>query len=73
MNIEALLLYINTSPLPWLIFTIGSYKIGVFVYKKSKQNDFLQPIIVAYAIMLPILLLSGVDYEHYFKSTAIMT
>ncbi|MFT5836225.1 MAG: putative effector of murein hydrolase [Sulfurimonas sp.] len=72
MNIEALLLYINTSPLPWLIVTIGSYKIGLFIYKKSKQNAFLQPIIVAYAIMLPILLLSGVDYEHYFKSTAII-
>jgi putative effector of murein hydrolase len=72
MNIDALLLYINTSPLPWLIFTIGSYKIGLYVYKKSKQNALLQPIIVAYAIMLPLLLLSGVSYEHYFKSTTLI-
>ncbi|MFT7003238.1 MAG: putative effector of murein hydrolase [Sulfurimonas sp.] len=72
MNIDALLLYINTSPLPWLIFTIGSYKIGLYVYKKSNQYALLQPIIVAYAIMLPLLLLSGVSYEHYFKSTTLI-
>ena len=72
MNIDALLLYINTTPLPWLIFTIGSYKIGLYVYKKSNQNALLQPIIIAYAIMLPLLLISGVSYEHYFKSTTLI-
>lgn len=72
MNIDALMLYIQTSPLPWLIFTISSYKIGVIVYEKSNKNPLLQPIIIAYAIMLPILLLSGVSYEHYFKSTTLI-
>jgi putative effector of murein hydrolase len=72
MNIDAFMLYIQTSPLPWLIFTISAYKIGVVLYEKSGKHALLQPIIIAYAIMLPILILSGVSYEHYFKSTTLI-
>lgn len=72
MNIDAFWEFAHSSPLPWLIFTIGSYKIGVIIYEKSNKHTLLQPIIIAYAIMLPVLLLSGVSYEHYFQSTTLI-
>ena len=72
MNTEALVEYVISTPLIWIILTIASYKIGIVVYDKSKHNSFLQPIIIAYFIMLPLLLISGVPYKHYFKSTTII-
>lgn len=72
MNIEALVEYVKMTPLIWIIVTIASYKIGVVIYEKSNHNSFLQPIIIAYMIMLPLLLLSNVPYTHYFESTSII-
>ena len=72
MNIEAWISYATQTPLVWIIFTIASYKIGLFVYEKSKKMSLFQPIIVAYAIMLPLLVFTGVSYEHYFQSTTLI-
>lgn len=72
MNLDAFFTYVTTTPLIWLIFTIGAYKIGVFLYEKSGKHALLQPIIIAYAIILPILIVSGVSYEHFFNSTQLL-
>lgn len=72
MNVVALIEFLQTSPLPWLIFTIGAYKIGRIVYEKSGRHSLLQPILIAYVIILPILIFSEVSYEHFFESTQLL-
>jgi putative effector of murein hydrolase len=72
MNLEALYAYVTTTPLVWIIVTISAYKIGILVYEKSGKNALLQPIVVAYMIMLPILLLADIPYQRYFESVSII-
>ncbi len=72
MNVNALITYVSSAPLTWLIITISAYKIGVFIYEKSGKNAFLQPIVIAYAIMLPILLIAKVPYKEYFSAVSML-
>ena len=72
MNFDALIQYISTTPLVWLLLTLGSFKLGIIIYEKSGKNTLLQPIIIAYCIIMSSLLMSGVSYEKYFKSVEII-
>ena len=72
MNLDALVEYISTTPLVWLLLTLGSFKLGIIIYEKSGKNTLLQPIIIAYIIIMSALLSSGVSYEKYFKSVEIV-
>ncbi len=72
MNFDALLEYINSTPLVWLIITIGAFKIGIIVYEKFNKNTFLQPIIVAYLIIVTLVLMTNTSYEKYFDSVQII-
>lgn len=72
MNVDALITYVTNTPLTWLIITISAYKIGVLIYEKSGKNALLQPIVIAYAIMLPILLLTKVPYKEYLSSVSML-
>ena len=72
MNTEALIQYIHSTPLTWLILTLLAYKIGIIIYEKSNKHTLLQPIIIAYLIIMSIILLSGTTYEEYFKGVEII-
>lgn len=72
MNSDALIAYVTTTPLTWIIITISAYKIGIFVYEKSGKHALLQPIVIAYLIMLPILLVAQIPYKEYFSSVSIL-
>jgi len=72
MNFDALIEYITNTPLIWLLITLGSFKIGIIMYEKSNKNTLLQPIIIAYFLIMTALLSTGVSYEKYFKSVEII-
>ena len=72
MNYEALTNYIISTPLIWLILTLGSFKLGIIIYEKFNKHTLLQPIIIAYAIIMSVLFISGVSYEEYFKGVEII-
>ncbi len=72
MNLDALIAYVATTPLVWLIITISAYKIGILVYEKSGKHALLQPIVIAYIIMLPILIIANIPYKQYFESMGII-
>ncbi len=72
MNFDALVAYVTSTPLVWIIVTISAYKIGILVYEKSGKNALLQPIVIAYMIMLPILILTHIPYKQYFESVSII-
>lgn len=72
MNLDALIQYITTTPLVWLLLTIASFKLGILIYEKFNKNTLLQPIIISYLIIMLALLITGVPYEEYFKSVEII-
>ena len=72
MNLDALIAYVTSTPLVWIIVTISAYKIGILVYEKSGKKALLQPIVIAYMIMLPILILANIPYKQYFESVSII-
>lgn len=72
MDIDALIEYLNTTPLVWLIITLGAFKIGIIIYEKFNKNTFLQPIIVSYFIIMTLIFLTNTSYERYFESVQII-
>jgi putative effector of murein hydrolase len=72
MNIEAFFEYIETTPLTWLILTLLSYKIGIIIYEKFNKHTLLQPVIIAYIIILMLVIYTNTSFEKYFKSVEII-
>ncbi|MFT5662009.1 MAG: putative effector of murein hydrolase [Sulfurimonas sp.] len=72
MNFDALGQYIATSPLVWLLLTLGSFKLGIIIYEKFNKNTLLQPIIISYFVIMSALLITGTSYKEYFKSVEII-
>ena len=59
MNYEALSNYISSTPLTWLIITIAAFKFGIIIYEKFNKHTLLQPIIIAYVIILFLIIKKG--------------
>ncbi|OCL84067.1 LrgB family protein [Arcobacter porcinus] len=72
MNFDALIEYIHSTPLTWLIITLAAYNFGMFIYEKFNKQTLLQPIIVSYVIILTIILLTNTSFEEYFKGVEII-
>lgn len=72
MNIDALIEYITSTPLTWLLITLGAFKFGIIIYEKSNKQTLLQPIIVSYLLIMSVVLLTGTTYEEYFKGVEII-
>lgn len=72
MNVDALIAYVMNTPLSWIIITLSAYKIGIIIYEKTGKNALLQPIVIAYVIMLPILIMAQIPYKQYFESVSIL-
>lgn len=72
MNYEALITYINSTPLTWLIVTLLSFKIGIIIYEKFNKHTLLQPIIIAYILIMTLIVLTETSFEQYFKSVEII-
>ncbi|NCB55207.1 MAG: LrgB family protein [Epsilonproteobacteria bacterium] len=72
MNVDALIAYITSTPLTWIIITLSAYKAGILIYEKTGKHALLQPIVIAYVIMLPILIIAHIPYKQYFESVSIL-
>ncbi len=72
MNFNAVIEYVYSTPLTWLILTLASFKIGIIIYEKFNKNTFLQPIIVSYAIIMSVILLTNTSYKEYFEGVKII-
>ncbi len=72
MNSEALINYIYSTPLTWLIATLAAFKLGIIIYEKCNKHTLLQPIIIAYVILLSLIIFTNTSFEEYFKSVEII-
>lgn len=72
MNYDALISYIQSTPLTWLIITLASFKLGIIIYEKFNKHTLLQPIIIAYVVLLSLIIYTNTSFEQYFKSVEII-
>lgn len=72
MNFDALISYIHSTPLTWLIATLAAFKFGIIIYEKFNKHTLLQPIIIAYVILLSLIIYTNTSFEEYFKSVEII-
>jgi len=58
--------YLSATPLLWLTATLAAYLIGFTLFERLRRNPVVQPVAVAVAILVVVLLASGTDYDTYF-------
>ena len=60
------------SPLPWLIATFAAYEIGNWIFQKLGQPIWAPPLMIALALLIGGLLLTGTSYQTYFQGNALL-
>ena len=58
--------YLQAGPLLWLVLTLGAYSAAFALFKLSGGNPLLNPVAVAVALVVTVLLATGTDYDTYF-------
>jgi predicted murein hydrolase (TIGR00659 family) len=54
-----------------LMFVMGTFLLGVFIYKKTKIT-LLQPLLISMLIIIPFLKITGIDYPTFYQQTRIL-
>ena len=58
--------YLQAGPLLWLVLTLGAYSAAFALFQLSGGNPLLNPVAVAVALVVTVLLATGTDYDTYF-------
>lgn len=64
--------HLEKNPAFWLCLTIALYVLGQVIFKALKYNPFASPIIVAVALLITLLSVTGIPYETYFSGASII-
>ena len=64
--------FLTQSSFFGVFLSLITFQIGIFVRKKTKIS-FLTPLVTATAIVIVVLVISGIDYEQYKESTSVLT
>lgn len=59
--------YLAASPLLHLTLTLVAYLIGDYLYHKSGEKAVVNPVLIAIAILVTVLLATGTSYATYFE------
>ncbi len=59
--------YLSATPLLWLTATLGAYVAAFWLYQRAGQNPLVNPVAVAVASLVAVLIVSGTDYQTYFN------
>jgi len=54
-----------------LMFVMGTFLLGVFIYKRTKIT-LLQPLLISMIIIIPFLKITGIDYPAFYQQTRIL-
>ncbi len=66
-GISTIWVYLNTSPLLWLAVTIAAFLAAHFVGRKLGGSPLANSVLIAGAIIIALLLVSGTPYATYFE------
>lgn len=58
---------LSTTPLLWLVVTLGAYLVGTRVRRAAGDTPLVNPVLVAIALVGGLLLLTGTSYAAYFS------
>ena len=58
--------YLSSSPLLWLTATLAAYLGGNALHRATGEAALLNPVLVAVAVLVAVLLASGTPYQRYF-------
>ena len=59
--------YLAASPLLGLTVTLVAYVLGDRLYRRAKMHPLLNPVLLAVAFLVALLLLTGTPYATYFE------
>lgn len=66
-SIVAVFQYLAGLPVAWLLATLIAYRLALVVHHRCGNSAWLHPVAVATALLVALLLLTGVDYATYFE------
>jgi predicted murein hydrolase (TIGR00659 family) len=66
-DLSTIWVYLSASPLAGLTITLMAYGIAQRLYQKFDNHPLLHPVVIAAAMLITFLLLSGTPYQAYFK------
>jgi predicted murein hydrolase (TIGR00659 family) len=58
--------YLSATPLLWLAATLVAYQAGAWVFARSGRRPLFNPVPIAVAILIALLVATGTPYETYF-------
>ncbi len=58
--------YLTTSPLLWLTATLLAYQLALALHVRARANPLVNPVMIAIAILVGLLAITGTPYKHYF-------
>jgi predicted murein hydrolase (TIGR00659 family) len=59
--------YLSTSPLLGLTLTLLAYRVGWWLFVKSGRSPWVNPVLIAVALLAATLLATGSSYRAYFE------
>ncbi|WP_319773202.1 LrgB family protein [Breoghania sp.] len=65
-SVENLWVYLHETPLLWLTITLAAYTIADSVSVLARRHPISNPIIIATALIIAALVITGTDYKTYF-------
>jgi len=54
-----------------LMLCLGSFLLGVLIYKKTNIS-LLQPLLITMVIIIPFLKITGIEYKTFYENTRIL-
>ncbi len=69
-SLQALL---SSSPVTWLVLTLGAYAAAGWLYRRSGLNPLLIPVLTGVAVVVGVLLATGTSFETYRTGTQWLT
>lgn len=66
-EISKVWVYLSASPLLWLTATLLAYQVAYALYARSKFNPMVNPVAIAVALLVTILVGTGTAYVTYFE------
>lgn len=66
LPVTQLWVYLGTSPLLWLVLTVGAYAAAVRLQRSAAGSPFVNPVLLAVVAIVSVLWASGTPYQSYF-------
>ena len=66
-RLNELWVYLSASPLLWLTATLLAYQGGYWLYRRLGTHPLANPVLIAVAVLVGLLLITGTSYETYFN------